>query len=111
MKARLDDIGADFGQLGDLMPDRLGVLAVQLVAAPPALRRLAVDNPAKLLGRDERAVMTAMAGLPAPFLARRRGRRPSLDRGGIGGGKWKGKGKMASVDGVGSMRLLGQRLS
>ena len=84
--------GPDRRHLGDLMPDRLGVVAGEGVAAPAALRRLALDDLAELLGRDQGAGMAMMAGLPAPLLARGGGRGPSLDRGGIGGGRPGGVG-------------------
>ena len=82
----------DRRHLGDLVPERLGVVAVQGVAAPAAVRRLALDDLAELLGRDQRPGVTAMAGLPAPLLARGGGRGPSLDRGGIGRGGLGGVG-------------------
>jgi hypothetical protein len=77
---RLD--GWDFG---DLVPERLGVVAVQLLAAPAALLRFALDTLPELLGRDQDSGMMAMTGLPAPLLPRGGSRRSSLDRGGIGG--------------------------
>jgi hypothetical protein len=43
--------GQDRRHLGDLMSDRLGVVAEQLVAAPAALLWLALDDLAELLGR------------------------------------------------------------
>jgi hypothetical protein len=70
--------GADRRHLGDLMPDRLGVVAGQVVAAPAALRRPALDDPADCLGRGQGADVTLMSGLAAPLLARGRGRGPSL---------------------------------
>ena len=79
----------DRRHLGDLMPDRFGVITGEGVAAPAAWRRPALDDLAELLGRDQGAGVAAMAGLPAPLLARGGGRWPSLDRGGIGGG-WPG---------------------
>jgi hypothetical protein len=44
--------GSDRRHFGDLVSDRLGVVAEQLVAAPAALPRLALDDLAELLGRD-----------------------------------------------------------
>jgi hypothetical protein len=81
--------GSDRRHFGDLVSDRLGVVAEQLVAAPAALRWLALDDLAELLGTDQGAGLTGMAGLPAPLLARGGSRWASLDRGGIGGG-WPG---------------------
>ena len=72
------DHGADRRQFGDLMSDRFGVIPGEGVAAPSAFGRLAVDDLADLLGRDQGASMTSMSGLPAPLLARGRGRWPSL---------------------------------
>ena len=62
--------GADRRQLGDLMPERFGVVTGEGVAAPAAFRRLALDDLADLLGRDQGAGMASMSGLPAPLLAR-----------------------------------------
>jgi hypothetical protein len=79
----------DRRQLGDLVSDRFGVVAVQLLVAPTAFRRLAVDDLAKLLGWYEWSSLAMMAGLATPLLARGGDRRPPLDRRGIGGG-WPG---------------------
>jgi hypothetical protein len=81
--------GADRRHFGDLMPDRFRVITVEGLAAPAALGWLAVDDLAELIGRHERTGLATMAGLPTPLLTRGGGRRPSLDRGGIGGG-WLG---------------------
>src|SRR4051794_17812228 len=75
----------DRWQFGDLMSDRLGVVALQRLVAPAAFGRLAVDDSPELLGGYEGTGLATMAGLPAPLLARGRSRRTSLDRGGIGG--------------------------
>jgi hypothetical protein len=76
--------GPDGRHFGDLVSDRLGVVAEQLVAAPAALLRLALDDLAELLGRDQGSGMVAMAGLSAPLLPRGRSRRSSFDRGRVG---------------------------
>ena len=76
---------ADRRQFGDLMPERLRVITGQGTPAPSAFGRLALDDPADLFGRDQGAGVSAMAGLPAPLLARRRCRRASLARRRIGG--------------------------
>ena len=89
MEPVLVDHGADRRHLGDLMPERLGVVTGEGVAAPAALRRPALDDLAEPLGRDQRADVTTMAGLAAPLLARGRGRWSSLERGRVGGG-WPG---------------------
>jgi hypothetical protein len=72
----------DWWQFGDLVSDRLGVVALQRLVAPAAFGRLAVDDVPELLGRDKRTGLTLMAGLPAPLLARGRSGRTSLERGG-----------------------------
>ena len=94
MEPVLVDHRADRRQLGDLMPERLGVVPGQGVAAPAASGRLALDDLAQLLGRDQGACMTSMAGSSAPLLARGRGRGPPLDRGRIGG---RGPGRVGRV--------------
>ena len=60
----------DRRHLGDLVSDRLGIIAVQLVAASAASLRPAFDDLADLFGRDQGPGMVAMTGLPAPLLAR-----------------------------------------
>ena len=86
--------GEDRRQFGDLMPERLGVIPGEGVAAPATSGRFAVDDLAELLRRDQGAGMATMAGLPTPLLARRGSRRSSLDRGGIGGGRPGGVGRV-----------------
>jgi hypothetical protein len=81
--------GDDRRHLGDLVADRFGVITGQSVAAPAASGRLAVDDLADLLGRDQGSGLAMMSGLAAPLLARGGGRRSSLDRGEIGG-RWPG---------------------
>jgi hypothetical protein len=88
------------GHLGDLVSDRLGILAVQLVAAPAAMLGLALDDPTELFGRDQAPRVVAMTGLAAPLLARGGSRGLSLDRRGIGRGGFGG------VGGVGVEPLL-----
>ena len=58
---------ADRRHFGDLMPERLGIVTGEGVAAPAALRRLALDDLADCLGRDQGAGMTSdgRAGRPA----------------------------------------------
>jgi hypothetical protein len=92
MEPVLVDHGVDRRQLGDLMPERLGVITGHSGAAPAALWWLTVDDLADLLGRDQRADVTAVAGLTASLLARSRDRSTALDRGGIGGGRPGGVG-------------------
>jgi hypothetical protein len=78
--------GYDGRHFGDLVADRFGVITGECIAAPAASGRLTVEDLAELLGGYEWAGLAMMAGLPTPLLARGGGRRPSLDRGGIGGG-------------------------
>ena len=52
MEPVLIDHRLDRRHFGDLMPDRFRVIAAQVVAAPPAALRLALDDLAELLGRD-----------------------------------------------------------
>ncbi len=82
----------DRRQFGDLMPQRLGIVAGEGIAAPAALGRPALDDLADLLGRDQGADVTRMSGLAAPLLARGGGRRSSLQRGRVGGGRPGGVG-------------------
>jgi hypothetical protein len=70
---------------GDLVPDRFGVVAVEVVAAPATVRWLALDGLPELFGRDQGASVTAMIGLTASFLPRGGSRGPSLDRRWVGG--------------------------
>ena len=81
MEPVLSDDREDRRQFGDLMPERLGIITGEGITAPPALRRLALDDLADSLGRDQGAGMTSMARLTASFLARGCGRGPTLDRG------------------------------
>jgi hypothetical protein len=66
----LIDHRPDRRHLGDPMPDRFGIVAGEGVAAPAAGRRPALDDLPDALGRDRGADVPAMAGLPAPLLAR-----------------------------------------
>ena len=50
MAAILDDGGSDLGNLGDLMARGLGVVATEVVAAPRAGGRLALDDAGELFG-------------------------------------------------------------
>ena len=59
----------DRRHLGDLMPDRFGIIAVQVVAAPAAALRLALEDLAELFGRHQGSWVVATARLPAPLLA------------------------------------------
>jgi hypothetical protein len=81
--------GEDRRQFGDLMPERLRVIAVEGIAAPATFGRLALDDLAESLRGDQGAGLTSMAGLATPLRARAGSRGASLDRGGIGRG-WLG---------------------
>ncbi len=60
------DDGANGRHFGDLVTDRFGVIALEVLTALPALERLALDHLAKLFGRNQGANTTAVTGLPAP---------------------------------------------
>ena len=94
MEPVLDHVGPDLGQLGDLMADRLGVGAPQGPTAAAARRRLAVDDRRQPLGRDQRAGVPPVPGLPAPPLPRRRPRRAALDVGRVAGRRLRGVGRV-----------------
>ena len=50
-----------------LVPERLGIIAVEVVAAAAATRRLALEDLPESFGRDQGPNVMAMAGLPAPL--------------------------------------------
>jgi hypothetical protein len=79
----------DRRHLGDPVPQRLGIVAVEVLAAAATVRRPALDDLAAPFGRDQGPGVMAMAGLPAPLPARGGGRWPSLDRGRVGRGGLK----------------------
>ena len=83
MEPILVDHRPDRRHFGHLVSDRLGVVAMQLVAAPSALGRLAFNDLPELLRRDQGSGLVAMAGLAAPLLSRGRNRWSPLDRRGI----------------------------
>jgi hypothetical protein len=74
----------DRRHLGDLVPERAGIIAVEAVPASTARRRLTLDDLPELLRRDQGPGVVAMAGLSAPPLARGGSRRAALDRGRVG---------------------------
>ena len=80
-------LGEHWRQFGDLMPERVGIVSVEVVATASALGRLAHDDLAKLFRRDQSTDTTAMTGLPSPLLPRWRNRRAALHRRGIRGGR------------------------
>jgi hypothetical protein len=75
----------DGWDLGDLMPERFGVVAVQRLTTPAARLRLAVDDMPELLRRDQGSGVPAMTGLPTGLLSRGGSRGTAFDRGRIGG--------------------------
>jgi hypothetical protein len=79
VEAILIDIGADRRDLGDLVPDRIRILAFEPGTAAAAPGRLDLECFADLMGRDERAGVSLVTGLPSAFPPRRRGGRPALD--------------------------------
>ena len=95
----------DRRHLGDLVPQRPGIVAVEVVAAAAAGRRLALDHLPESFGRDQGSWVMAMAGLPAPLAARGGGRWPSLDRGRVG------RGGLGGIGGVLAEPLLQARRS
>ena len=74
----------DRRHLGDLMPQRLGIVAPEVESTAAATRWPALDDLPDSLGRDQGSWVMAMAGLPTPLLARGGGRRSALDRGRVG---------------------------
>ncbi len=58
-----------------LVPERLGIIAVEVVAAAAATRRLALEDLPESFERDQGPDAMAMVGLPAPVAARDGGRR------------------------------------
>ena len=65
MEPILGDRRLDRRDLGDLMPPRLDILAVQAVAAPSAPCGLAVEGLVDLFGGDQGPTVPGMAGLTA----------------------------------------------
>ncbi len=84
MEPVLVDHRLDRRHFGDLMADRLGVVAVERLAAGPAHGGLALEDLTELIRRDQGPGLAAMSGLAASLLPRGGRRRPSLDRGRVG---------------------------
>jgi hypothetical protein len=70
----LEDDRLDPGQFGDLMDQRLGVVASEPMTTAATGRRLAIERLADLLGWYQDALGLAMPGLAAALLPARRGR-------------------------------------
>jgi hypothetical protein len=63
------DVGHDHGQFSDLLPQGVGVVPRQGLAATAAGSGFASDGSANLIGRNEQAWVPGMAGLAAALLA------------------------------------------
>jgi hypothetical protein len=90
MKPILVDDRLDLGQFGDLMDQRFGVVAGELITTTTAGGRLAVDRLANLLGRNYGAVGLTMSMLSAALFPTGRSRRFALQPNGIGRGGFGG---------------------
>jgi hypothetical protein len=84
----------DRGPFRDLVPERVGIMALKIVTAPATVLGLALDHLPELLGRDQGPGVRTRAGLSAPLPARGGSRWPAVDRGRIGGG---GLGRVGGV--------------
>ena len=76
----------NLGQLGDLMDQGGGIVALKFIPAAATRGRLAIEGLVDLLGRDQGAVSLAMPGLSAPLLPTARHRRLALQADRIGRG-------------------------
>jgi hypothetical protein len=90
MEPILVDDRYDLGEFGDLMDQGRGILALEIVTATTAVRRLALEGLVDLLGGDQRALGLTPSGLSAAFLlAGRSGGLPlhsdRIGRGRLGG--------------------------
>jgi hypothetical protein len=75
----LVDDREDGRYLGDLVPQRLGIITVESMAALPAVRRPALDHLTELFRRDQFADLAAVTRLTAALPAGGRDRGRSLD--------------------------------
>src|SRR5262249_6389261 len=82
MQLVFGNFGADRWQFQDLVPVRLGIVAVQGMAAAGTGARLARDD---LVRRQHGTLLLAMAGLPATRSTRRRFGWSAFDAGTITG--------------------------
>ena len=85
MELVLDDCGADGRDLGDLMADGLGVVAVEMAATSGAGGGLAGEGVGELFGWHQGSCGAFVSGLAARLLAGGRPGRLSLDVDGVGG--------------------------
>jgi hypothetical protein len=90
----LVDDWADGRQFGDLVTQRVGIIALKLMTALPAVRRLTLDHVTELVRRNQGANTTKVARLPTSFLAGGRSWRASLYRRGIRRGRLGGVGRV-----------------
>lgn len=84
--------GTERRDFGDLVPQWLGIVAVKLLTALAAGRRLAFNDVTNLFGGNQGADTTLMTGLSSSFLPRRGNRRGTFDCGRIGRGRLGGIG-------------------
>jgi hypothetical protein len=71
-------LGEHRRQFGHLVPERFGVITVEVVATAPAMGRLVHDDLTQLFRRHQRADTSAMTRLPSPLLSRWGRRRAPL---------------------------------
>jgi hypothetical protein len=84
-------VGPEGWDFGDLMPSRIGVVAVKGGTTPAAVGRLDLERFAELFGRDKVPSVAGMSGLAPALPPGRRRRRPTLDLdGGRVGRGWPG---------------------
>jgi hypothetical protein len=94
MEPILVDDRFDPGEFGDLMDQRLRIVAREPMTTAATDRRLAVEGVADLLRRHQGAPSLAMSGLATAFLPTGRSGRPPLHPDGIG------RGRLGRVGGV-----------
>jgi hypothetical protein len=90
----LIDDRADGRQFGDLVTQRLRIIALKLMTALPAVRRLTRDHMTELVRRNQGTNTTKVTRLPAPFLAGGRRWRAALDRRRVRRGRLGGVGRV-----------------
>ncbi len=87
MEPILIDDRLNLGQFGDLMDQRLGVIAGKAMTTAATVGRLAVKRLANFLGRYSTSAKLAMSGLSAAFLSAGRSGGFALHSDGIGRGR------------------------
>jgi hypothetical protein len=83
------DVGSDGWDLGDLVPNRLGVFSLQCAATACAVGRLDLEDLSNLLGWDQGSGVPLMVGLTSTIPPGRRSGRPSLDLYSGRVGRWR----------------------